>query len=109
MNKIFDEIIKKLEEAKKSSLAIKRTGDYRIGLIKAIDIIREVQIEQEHSMLQVVNRCFSSKEELAKHIQMNMPLAVKPTKKAKTVFINPFTSENARQTCIDSIVNSLLK
>ena len=51
---------------------------------------------------------FSSKEELAKHIQMNMPLAVKPTKKAKTVFVNPFTSNNARKICIDCVVDSLL-
>ena len=56
-----------------------------------------------------ISRSFSSKEELAGYIQMHMPIAIKPLKKAKTVFVNPFTSENARQICINSIVECLLK
>ena len=72
------------------------------------DVIQQ-QEPQSNGVLPCVSRCFSSKEELAKHIEMNMPFAVKPTKKAKTVYISPFTSVNARQICINSIVESLLK
>ena len=52
---------------------------------------------------------FTSEEEFAKHIQNNMPFAIRPTKKAKTALVNPFTSMNARKICIDAIVNSLMK
>ena len=71
--------------------------------------VEKIDNQQGNGVLPCVNICFSSKEELAKHIQMNMPFAVKPTKKAKTVYINPFTSSKARQICIDCIVESLLK
>ena len=40
MEKILKEIIKEIEDRKKESLKGKRTGDYRIGLTHAIDIIR---------------------------------------------------------------------
>jgi len=50
---------------------------------------------------------FHSKEELTKHIQNNMPIAIRPTKKSKTMYIDPFTSNNARKICIDAIVKSL--
>jgi hypothetical protein len=71
--------------------------------------IQTIDNTKDKDALSSVSLCFSSKEELAKHIQMNMPFAVKPTKKAKTVYVNPFTSKKARQICIDSIVECLLK
>lgn len=40
MKKILKEIIREIEDRKKESLKGKRTGDYRIGLTHAIDIIR---------------------------------------------------------------------
>lgn len=58
--------------------------------------------------LQNVSRCFSSKEQLSKHITTHIPFAVKPIKKAKTTFVNPFTSNNARQIVEDAIVECLL-
>ncbi len=70
---------------------------------------KNFELQEGNGVLPCVSICFSSREELVKHIQMNMPFAVKPTKKAKTVYINPFTSSNARQICIDCIVDSLLK
>lgn len=52
---------------------------------------------------------FKSKGELKLHIQTHMPIAVKPTRKAKTVFVDPFTSASARDICIDAIVDSFFK
>ena len=71
--------------------------------------LQAINKDAQSEVMPCVTRCFSSKEELAKHIEMHMPFAVRPTKKAKTVFINPFTSYNARQLCIESIVKCLLK
>jgi hypothetical protein len=56
-----------------------------------------------------INLKFKSIDELRLFIQMNMPIAIKPTKKAKTQLINPFTSENARSICIDSITQGIIK
>lgn len=53
-------------------------------------------------------RVFASKTDLVKHIAMNMPIAVKPIKTAKTSFVNPFTSVNAMTTCINAIADSLI-
>ena len=58
--------------------------------------------------LQNVSRCFSSKEQLQSYITTHIPIAVKPIKPAKTTFVNPFTSNNARQIVEDAIVECLL-
>lgn len=52
---------------------------------------------------------FASKETLKEFIEINLPFAVRPTRKAKTVFVAPFTSNNARDICINSIVENLMK
>lgn len=72
---------------------------------KAID---SVVSEFKNLHLQNVSRCFSSKEQLAKHITTHIPIAIKPTKPAKTTFVTPFTSNNARQIVEDAIVECLL-
>lgn len=107
MKRILEQIIDKNTE-----------GNYLLSSSDKAQIISEIldlfgNAEQSEQQLknntQTVNLCFSSEEELDKHIQMHMPFAVRPTKKAKTVFVNPFTSHNARELCISSIVKSLLK
>ena len=52
---------------------------------------------------------FASKETLKEFIEVNLPFAVRPTKKAKTFFVAPFTSSNARSICINAIIDSLMK
>jgi hypothetical protein len=56
----------------------------------------------------VVSRCFYSVEEIQKHIDDYIPALVK-SKGKSTRYVNPFTSENARQICIEAIVECLLK
>jgi hypothetical protein len=75
---------------------------FRLGIEVAYDEMNKICPKE-------VNLKFTSIEELAKHIQMNMPLAIRPTKKAKTVFVNPFISGKAREICIDAIVKNLMK
>jgi len=48
-----------------------------------------------------------SRDDVRNHIELFMPFAVKPIRKKKHTFVAPFTSENAKQICIDTIVNSL--
>ena len=73
---------------------------------KAIDLV-----VSEFKNLHLQNVCmpFSSKEQLAKHITTHIPIAIKPTKPAKTKFVSPFTSNNARQIVEDVIVKCLIK
>ena len=56
----------------------------------------------------VVNAHFSSENELRTFIQMHLPIAVRPTKPAKTIFVSPFTSHNAEKVVVDSLVESFL-
>jgi hypothetical protein len=51
---------------------------------------------------------FSSKEELRTFIQWHFPIAIKPTKPAKTMFISPVTSTNAQNVIIDCLVDAFL-
>ena len=51
---------------------------------------------------------FESKQDLKNYIVLNMPLGIKPVGRSKYVFISPFTSVNAREICIDTIVDSLI-
>ena len=55
-----------------------------------------------------VNASFSSKEELRTFIQMHLPIAIRPTKPAKTMFVSPFTSHNSEKVVVDSLVESFL-
>lgn len=50
---------------------------------------------------------FSDREQLADFIQKNIPFCVKPTKKAKTVFVSVFTSDNAMRVVIEELTNRL--
>jgi hypothetical protein len=51
---------------------------------------------------------FSSKEELREFIQLHFPIAIKPKKPAKTMFISPVTSANAQKVIIDCLVDAFL-
>jgi hypothetical protein len=57
---------------------------------------------------QMKTKTFTTKEELRHHIDMNMPFAVRATRPAKTTFVNPFTSANARESCINEMVKCLI-
>lgn len=55
-----------------------------------------------------VSGCFSYKEAL-KFLELHTPIAVKPIKKSKYKFVNPFTSANARNIVIFSLATELSK
>ena len=55
------------------------------------------------------NKVFIDKEDLSKFIHKNIPFCVKPTKKAKTTYVDVFTSSNAMKTTIDVLTESLWK
>jgi len=56
----------------------------------------------------VVNARFSSENELRTFIQMHLPIAIKPTKPAKTMFVGAFTSANAEKVVVDCLVEAFL-
>ena len=55
-----------------------------------------------------VSGCFSYKEAL-EFLQLHTPIAVKPIKKSKYKFVQPFTSKNARDIVIFSLATELSK
>lgn len=55
-----------------------------------------------------VGGCFSYKEAL-EFLQLHTPIAVKPIKKSKYKFVQPFTSKNARDIVIFSLATELSK
>lgn len=50
---------------------------------------------------------FKTKKELKEFIRKSIPIAVRPVRKAKTIFVAPFRSANAERLVIDSIVDDL--
>ena len=50
-----------------------------------------------------------NKANLRQIIEWSIPIAIKPTKPAKTMFIPPFTSANAQQVVVDTLVEQLSK
>lgn len=55
-----------------------------------------------------VNARFSSETELRTFIQMHLPIAIRPTKPAKTMFVGAFTSANAEKVVVDALVEAFL-
>jgi hypothetical protein len=55
-----------------------------------------------------VNACFTSREQLRTFIQMHIPMAVKPTKPAKTMLVSAFRSANAENIVIDMLTDAFL-
>ncbi len=51
---------------------------------------------------------FSSRNELKTYLQMHMPIAIRPTKPAKTTFVAAFTSVNAEQIVLEAMVDALI-
>jgi len=54
-----------------------------------------------------INLHFRSKQELRNFIAMHLPIAVRPTKPAKTTFVSAFTSVNAQDVVVDALVEAL--
>jgi NRPS condensation-like uncharacterized protein len=50
---------------------------------------------------------FQNKEELYNFILINIPVAVRPTKKAKTTFIYTFTSVNAQRIVVQELTDKI--
>jgi len=50
----------------------------------------------------------SDKDKLHDFIWAHTPIAIRPTKPAKTLFISPFTSNHAREVVIDSLTEAFL-
>lgn len=72
-------------------------------LDKMADEILTLQLQQTG-----VSGCFSYKEAL-EFLQLHTPIAVKPIKKSKYKFVQPFTSKNARDIVIFSLATELSK
>ena len=69
----------------------------------ALKKTRALQLQQTG-----VSGCFSYKEAL-EFLQLHTPIAVKPIKKSKYKFVQPFTSKNARDIVIFSLATELSK
>jgi len=96
------EIQKALNELK--ALKIDYNLDLGIDFKKAqSEIDQALQLQQTG-----VSGCFSYKEAL-EFLQLHTPIAVKPIKKSKYKFVQPFTSKNARDIVIFSLATELSK
>ena len=79
-------------------------NEYSIWLEKKItDNYQALQLQQTG-----VSGCFSYQEAL-KFLELHTPLMVKPIKKSKYKFVDPFTSVNARNVVILSLATELSK
>jgi len=47
-------------------------------------------------------------EEMQEYLFFIMPFATRPTKTAKTIFVNPFTSSQARNIIIEALAKRIL-
>ena len=56
-----------------------------------------------------MEQLFASEEDAIKWVGLNIPWAVKPKKKAKTIFINPFSSRHAHDVVVQSLGKQLFK
>lgn len=76
------------------------------------DITQKLEHYKQDQALQLqqtgVSGCFSYKEAL-EFLQLHTPIAVKPIKKSKYKFVQPFTSKNARDIVIFSLATELSK
>ena len=54
-----------------------------------------------------MTKLFETEEEAIRWVKDIIPFAIKPKKKAKTVFINSFTSKNAYEIVTDCIGKSI--
>jgi 7-cyano-7-deazaguanine synthase in queuosine biosynthesis len=96
------EIQKALDELK--ALKIDYNLDLGVDFEKAqSEINQALQLQQGG-----VSGSFSYQEAL-KFLEMNTPIAVKPVKKSKYKFVDPFTSVNARNIVIFSLATELSK
>ena len=50
-----------------------------------------------------------TEKEIIEHIRMHTPIAIKPTRKAKTLFVNPFSSAHAFLEVTEYIGKSVYK
>jgi hypothetical protein len=56
-----------------------------------------------------MKQLFNSEEEAIKWVCMNIPLAIEPTKKAKTFLVFPFTSAHAHKQVVEHLAKQLYK
>lgn len=54
-------------------------------------------------------KLFKDKDEAKEWLFLNIPFAVKPKNKAKTMLVNPFTSINSRDIIIDALADSFIE
>jgi hypothetical protein len=50
---------------------------------------------------------FESKDQLRLFLEWKVPLGIKPLRPAKTMFVDPFSSRNAKEVVLDSLVDAL--
>lgn len=62
-----------------------------------------------NSKKQPIQLKFNSTEDLKTFLELNIPFAIKPTRPAKTTFINPFTSANAQNVIVEALTEALIK
>jgi len=56
-----------------------------------------------------MKKLFASEEEAIAWVYMNVPLAIEPTKKAKTLLVFPFTSAQAHKQVVENLAKQLYK
>ena len=56
-----------------------------------------------------MKQLFNSEEEAVAWLYMNVPLAIEPTKKAKTFLVFPFTSAHAHKQVVEHLGKQLFK
>jgi hypothetical protein len=56
-----------------------------------------------------MKQLFESEEEAIKWVGLNIALMIKPKKKAKTIFINPFSSSDAYIQVIEDLGKKIFK
>ena len=92
-----------LEEKNRLEILKSRDELTQEGLEILSELTQALQLQQTG-----VSGCFSYKEAL-EFLQLHTPIAVKPIKKSKYKFVQPFTSKNARDIVIFSLATELSK
>jgi hypothetical protein len=97
------------KELKEGILKYKAKSEYQQAAIIIIRGVLEKRLHENGGLHKhIVMPRFSSKEELREFIQLHFPIAIKPKKPAKTMFISPVTSANAQKVIIDCLVDAFL-
>lgn len=89
-------------------LSIKALRAYNVepAIIKNMLFNLQKVVDRNSNNANCQNIVFSSEDELKRFIKMHIPIAIRPTRAAKTMFISPFSSANAENVVIDTLAKA---